>query len=99
MVKALIKPKDKVLEVDVPDSAKAMLGLLGAMKAQEMPVKNREKRLKELSDLSLERPLTDREYAEMRTLFAHKVGEKKSEELLGDKVILPIERKKLSRVI
>lgn len=98
MVKAIIKPDKTLLEVDVPESAKMMLGLFGHMKAEETPVKDREKRLKELSDLSLERLLTDREYAEMRTLFAHKVGEKQSERLLGDKLMFPIEKKKLKKV-
>jgi hypothetical protein len=98
MVKVLINPNKKVVEVDVPESAKAMLNVLGAMKAHDVPAKDRQKRLMELSDLSLERPLTDREYSEMRTLFADKVGKKKSEELLGDKLMFPIEKKKLKKV-
>lgn len=98
MVKALIKPDKKLLEVDVPESSKAMLKFFGELKAHETPEKDRAKRLKELSDISLERQLTDREYAEMRTLFAHKVGEKESERLLGDKLMFPIKKKKLKKV-
>jgi len=90
MVKALIKPDKKLLEVDVPESSKMMLKFFG---------EHKQKRLMELSDLSLTRQLTDREYAEMRTLFAHKVGEKESERLLGDKLMFPIKKKELKKVI
>jgi hypothetical protein len=99
MVKALIKPDKKLLEVDVPESSKMMLKFFGEQKAREIPEKDKQKRLMELSDLSLTRQLTDREYAEMRTLFAHKVGEKQSERLLGDKLMFPIKKKKLKKIL
>jgi len=99
MVKVLINPKGKVLEVEASEGAKSMLKFFGEQQAREIPAKDREKRLMELSNLSLERELTDREYAEMRTLFAHKVGEKKSEEILGDKLMFPIKKKKLKKVL